>query len=82
MRGNPLREFMDDRMFQQLWESGFLNERAVRDYYIRQKFDLLKARLRPKEIIDQLQGEFPYLSTETVRKIVYSREMAMAEWPS
>ncbi len=79
MRGNPLREFLDDEQFQMLWEKGFLNERAVRDHYIRKKFLLLKAQLKPREIIDRLQKEFSYLSHETIRKIVYSRESAIGE---
>ena len=73
MRGNPLKDFLDDEKFQLLWEKGFLNERAVRDHYIREKFSHLKNQLRPKEILNMLQGEFPYLSTETIRKIVYSK---------
>ncbi len=80
MRGNPLREFLDDELFQKLWESGFLNERAVRDHYIREKFCELKDRYKPKEIIIMLQREFPYLSTETVRKIVYSKEITVDEF--
>ncbi|MEZ4766504.1 MAG: hypothetical protein R3C26_25920 [Calditrichia bacterium] len=32
----------------------------------RQKFSKLKEATRPKEIIDQLQREFAYLSHETV----------------
>ena len=80
MRGNPLRDFLDDELFQKLWESGFLNERAIRDYYIREKFCALKSQHKPKKIIIMLQKEFPYLSTETVRKIVYSKEMSVNEF--
>ena len=74
MRSNPLRDYLDDDLFRQLWEKGFLNERAIRDHYIREKFNLLKNRHKPKAIIELLQREFGYLSTETIRKIVYSRE--------
>ncbi len=73
MRGNPLKEFLDDELYNLLWEKGFLNERAVRDYYIRKKFNALKEDLKPKEIIEDLQQEFSYLSTETIRKIVYTK---------
>ena len=73
MRGNPLREYLDDDLYALLWEKGFLNERAIRDYYIRKKFKALKNELKPKEIIENLQHEFSYLSTETIRKIVYSK---------
>ncbi|MGH1363788.1 MAG: hypothetical protein ACRBF0_09540 [Calditrichia bacterium] len=76
MRSNPLRDYLDDAMFAQLWEKGFLNERAIRDFYIRATFSERKDRQKPKDIIAQLQEEFPYLSVETVRKIVYSRDQA------
>ena len=77
MCGNPLKDYLNDDQFKVLWEKGFLNERAIRDHYIREKFDDLKSELRPKEIIDMLQREFSYLSTETIRKIVYSKENGM-----
>ncbi|RMF58336.1 MAG: hypothetical protein D6748_08965 [Calditrichaeota bacterium] len=73
MHGNPLKEFLDDELYRLLWEKGFLNERAIRDYYIRKKFEALKSRKKPKEIIQKLQEEFSYLSTETIRKIVYTK---------
>jgi len=79
MQGNPLREYLNDEQFRVLWENGFLNERAVRDFYIRQKFSLLKNERKPKEIINRLQQEFSYLSHETIRKIVYSREAGMED---
>ena len=74
MRGNPIRDYLDDEKFKLLWEKGFLNERAIRDHYIRKKFGVLKEELKPKQIIEMLQEEFSYLSNETIRKIVYSRE--------
>jgi hypothetical protein len=73
MNGNPLRNIITDEQFQVLMEKGFLNERAIRDFYIRKKFFQLKKSHPPKEIISQLREEFPYLSLETIRKIVYSR---------
>ena len=74
MRGNPIRDYLDDEKFKLLWEKGFLNERAIRDHYIREKFGELKRELKPKRIIELLQEEFSYLSNETIRKIVYSRD--------
>lgn len=79
MRGNPLRDYLNDDQFQKLWENGYLNERAVRDRYIRDKFCQLREQHKPKTIIVMLQQEFPYLSTETVRKIVYSKEGVVEE---
>ncbi len=73
MRGNPLREFVPDEIFFFLKEKGFLNDRAVRDYYLKKRFAVLKKSHRPKEIFEMLQTEVPYLSVDTVRKIIYSR---------
>ncbi len=45
MRSNPLREYLDDHLFNLLWEKGFLNERAIRDFYIREKFTFVSLLL-------------------------------------
>ena len=80
MRSNPLKDILDDQLFNHLWEKGFLNERAIRDFYIRDKFVTLKSFQKPKEIIVNLQEEFPYLSVETIRKIVYSKELPLDQF--
>lgn len=74
MRGNPLHEYVDDKLFHLLLKKGFLNERAVRDLYIKKRFDQLKKQAAPKEIFQILQKEFSYLSVETIRKIIYSNK--------
>lgn len=51
---------------------GFLDERAIRDYYICKKFNRLRGQQKPGKIIEKLREEFPYLSIDTVRKIAYS----------
>ncbi len=71
--GNPLKGILEDRLFTELLEKGFLNERAVRDHYIKQRFAQLKNQYKPKDAFRIIQKEFPYLSVDTVRKIVYSR---------
>ncbi len=38
MRGNPLREFIPDHLYHELNAKGFLNERAIRDYYLKKRF--------------------------------------------
>ncbi len=73
MRGNPIREFVPDEFFYLLKEMGFINERAVRDFYMKKRFEELKTYHSPKDIFSILQKEFPYLSEDTVRKIIYSR---------
>lgn len=74
MRGNPLREFLPDEFFFELKEKGFLNERAVRDYYMKKQFEALRHQYPAKQIFEKLQREFPYLSVDTVRKIIYSKD--------
>lgn len=74
MRGNPLEEYLNDHQFNLLLEKGFLNERAIRDLYIKDRFDQLRQRYRPKEIFEILQKEYSYLSIETIRKIIYSKK--------
>lgn len=74
MRGNPLQEYLDDKLFNLLLRKGFLNERAVRDLYIKNRFEQLKERTSPKDIFQIIQREFSYLSTETIRKIIYSKK--------
>lgn len=74
MRGNPLQKYLDDNSFQKLLEKGFLNERAIRDLYIKNRFDQLKEKTRPKEVFQIIQEEFSYLSVETIRKIIYSKK--------
>ena len=74
MRGNPLQEYLDDKLFNLLLRKGFLNERAIRDLYIKNRFEQLKDRTPPKDIFQIIQREFSYLSTETIRKIIYSKK--------
>lgn len=71
--GNPLKGILEDRLFNELLENGFLNERAVRDHYIKQRYAQLKDQHKPREVFRIIQKEFPYLSVDTVRKIVYSK---------
>ncbi len=73
MRGNPLHEIIPDDLFYKLKTKGFLNERAVRDFYMKKRFEDLKKEYPPKKIFSLLQQEFPYLSVDTVRKIIYSK---------
>ena len=74
MRGNPLQQYLDDRSFHSLLKRGFLNERAIRDLYIKNRYGQLKENARPKEIFEIIREEFSYLSVETIRKIIYSKK--------
>ena len=73
MRGNPISEFISDDIYFDLASKGFLNERAVRDFYLKKKFNALRHQYAPQEIFSILQQEFPYICTDTIRKIIYTR---------
>jgi len=74
MRGNPLKEFIPDHLYYELNDKGFLNERAIRDYYLKKSFLELRIDYTPREIFSLLQKEFPYICEDTIRKIIYSRD--------
>jgi hypothetical protein len=74
MRGNPLREFIPDNLYSELRTKGFLNERAIRDYYLKKRFIELRSEYSPREIFSLLQKEFSYICEDTIRKIIYSRD--------
>jgi hypothetical protein len=74
MRGNPLREFIPDHLYFELNAKGFLNERAIRDYYLKRRFFELRTEYTPRKIFSLLQKEFPYICEDTIRKIIYSRD--------
>ena len=74
MRGNPIKEFIPDHLYYELNNKGFLNERAIRDYYLKKRFLELRSEYAPREIFSLLQKEFPYICEDTIRKIIYSRD--------
>ena len=70
---NPLRDLISDDIYNLLESRGFLNQKSVRDHIIRKKFELLKSEKRNVfEAISIIQKEYPYLQTDTIRKIVYN----------
>ena len=70
---NPLRDLISDDIYNLLDSRGFLNQKSVRDHIIRKKFELLKSEKRNVfEAISIIQKEYPYLQTDTIRKIVYN----------
>lgn len=70
---NPLKDLISDEIYNLLENRGFLNQKSVRDHLIRKKFELLKNENRNVlEAINMIQKEYPYLQTDTIRKIVYN----------
>lgn len=69
---NPLSDLIPDEIYKLLESRGFLNEKSVRDHQIRKKFELLKNENKNVvEAIGIIQQDYPYLQTDTIRKIIY-----------
>lgn len=70
---NPLADMIPDDLFHMLRENDLLNEKALRDFMIRQQFKKIKAQtnMRTMEVMNEIQRMYPYLQLDTIRKIVY-----------
>ena len=64
---------ISDELFAMLRQNDLLNEKALRDFMIRQQFKKIKAEtnMRTMEAMNELQSMYPYLQLDTIRKIVY-----------
>lgn len=70
---NPLKSHIPDSIFEFLIKHNLLNEKGVRDFQIRQRFNALRERHTTQRSIELLQEEYPYLTYETIRKIIYQK---------
>ena len=70
---NPLAGMIADDAYAALRDNDLINEKALRDYVIRQMFLRLKkeSKLGTQEAILALRDMYPYLQHDTIRKIVY-----------
>jgi len=70
---NPLSGMLTDEAFMALRSNDLINEKSLRDYIIRQMFLTLKSQgsMRTIDAIQELTEMYPYLQTDTIRKIVY-----------
>ncbi len=69
---NPLSDLISDDIYSLLQTRGLINEKSVRDYTIRKKFQELKTQNIPaSEAIERIRNDYPYLQFDTIRKIVY-----------
>ena len=68
---HPLRELIDDDVFETVKKFKLLDEKAIRDYKIRQMYKDMRREMSAGEAIDKIQEMFPYLQFDTIRKIVY-----------
>ena len=71
---NPLSELISDEVFEILDSRGLINQKSVRDYNIRKRFDnLRKSELSTGDAIEKIQKDYPYLQFDSIRKIIYNR---------
>jgi hypothetical protein len=70
---NPLADLLSDELFHTLRDNDLLNEKALRDFMIRQQFKRIKEQtnMRTMEAMAEIQRLYPYLQLDTIRKIVY-----------
>lgn len=68
---NPLGDLIDDEVYEKLRKFKLLDEKAIRDYRIRQMYKDMRREMSAGEAIDKIQEMFPYLQFDTIRKIVY-----------
>ena len=70
---NPLSSHISDTIFEFLVKNNLLKEKGVRDFKIRQHFSSLREKHSTQDAIEILQGDYPYLQYETIRKIIYQK---------
>jgi len=72
-KDNPLSDLLTDELYTILLANDLINQKGLRDFMIRRIFKQLKAekKMKTMEAIEKLQEIYPYLQTDTIRKIVY-----------
>ena len=74
---NPLSELISDEIYEVLDSRGLINQKSVRDYEIRKRFDNLRNdELSAGDAIEIIQEDYPYLQFDSIRKIIYNRPSA------
>jgi hypothetical protein len=74
---NPLSELISDEIYEVLDSRGLINQKSVRDYEIRKRFDNLRNNeLSAGDAIQIIQEDYPYLQFDSIRKIIYNRPSA------
>ena len=76
---NPFPGLLTDSVFQTLFDLDLLNEKKLRDYEMRSKYEQYKRSHNATDAIELVRAEYPYLQTDTVRKIIYSVKPIIAE---
>lgn len=72
MNQNPLSDLIPDHVYEILESRKLLNQKTLRDHIIRKRFMELKtSKLSVTEAIEKIRADYPYLQSDTIRKIVY-----------
>jgi hypothetical protein len=69
---NPIPELIPDSIFIELAKKHFLQETALRDYCMRRDYKAMRKTNCKSAVMDLLQLQYPYLSIDSIRKIVNS----------
>lgn len=71
---NPIKDLIDDEVFELLNKEGLLNQTGIRNYLIQTKYKELKElNISSSEAIGIIKNEFPNLESDTINKIVYKK---------
>ena len=77
---NPLSELISDDIYELLSSHGYIDEKSVRDFQIRKKFRQLRAnKISTREAIGAIKENYPYLKSDSIRKIVYQTDNPTAK---
>lgn len=68
---NPLKDLIDDETYYDLKKRNLINETGVRNYLIRERYEELKKIYKVKDVIKILADDYDYISTTTIKKIIY-----------
>lgn len=72
-QSNPLGELVPDDIYERLDEHNLLNEKSVRNYRMRKRFQELRDQdVAAYDAIERIREEHAYLQFDTIRKIVYN----------
>ncbi len=80
---NPLGDLISDELFEQLSRYDLINEKALRDFIIRQTYRKVRQEYQfsRAEAIEFVQASYPYLQGDTIRKIIYKINPAAGKKP-
>ena len=73
MLKNLIPEILTDTEFANLTKFRLLNEKAIRDYRIRMKYNQLRKSYSRSKSYELISLEYPELKADTIRKIIYSK---------